>query len=232
MSAAVWTRFFPLTRKLQSLLHEDKVIGDVVTVFADFSQYTPPSQNPPSLRTTRADAAGVLLDLGMYTLLWASLALDKHPARTASRNNLLKPRLVASMTFTSETDAARRIDEHTAITLAYPDLSDTAVCTSSFLRRSPAEFAQIYGSKGSIAIGGAMTAKPEYLVIRVDGEEDKRVDFGMAGFGFICEADAVAADLRAGKLENEICSVDDSLMILERLDEARGLCGLTYEQDE
>lgn len=71
------------------------------------------------------------------------------------------------------------------------------------------------------------------MVASIDGEEEERVEFEMAGFGFVFVADAVVADIRAGRAENETCSLATKLlMILERMDEARRLCGLTYEQDE
>ncbi|KAI9038747.1 Gfo/Idh/MocA family protein [Aspergillus affinis] len=226
---AVWTRFFPIAKKLQSLLHEDKVIGQIASVFVDFGLYMPIAEADPTRRTaSRALGAGALLDIGIYTLTWASLILDTSPDRLANTN----PSLKASMIFGSETDLDKKVDELTSVILQYPDLKAHAICTSSLIYQTGEEFACVVGSKGSIAIGGPGTSKPDYLVVRLNGEEDKRLDFEVPGRGFHYEADAVAEDIRAGRLENDTCSQHTTLTIMSRMDDARSQCGLVYPQEE
>ncbi|CAH0054576.1 unnamed protein product [Clonostachys solani] len=223
---AVWTRFFPVAKKFQSLLHDEKAIGDIASVFVDFGLYMPISIADPTRRTaSRALGAGALLDLGIYTLTWASLALD---TALSSRH----PNVVASMAFASETNPDKKVDEFTSVVLQYPDLKAHAICTSSLLYKSAEEFAHVYGSKGSISVGGHMASRPQYLVVRLNGEEERRLDFNVPGFGFYYEADAVGADIRAGRLENRTCSLDSTLAIMSRMDNARVQCGLTYPQEE
>lgn len=225
---AVWTRFFPIVNKLQSLLHEEKLIGEIAHVMADFSLYMPIAQNDPNARTASlALGAGALLDIGVYSLTWASLVLDTSP----NRNTSIEPGLTASMIFHNETDPDKRIDEEVAVILKYPDLKAQAICTASLRSKTGQEFAHIYGSEGSIAIGGGGASAPSFLVIRLNGQEEQRLDFSVEGRGFHFEADAVAQDIREGRLESSIHSHAHTLTIMNRMDTARAICKLRYPQD-
>ncbi|KAJ8114211.1 hypothetical protein OPT61_g3857 [Boeremia exigua] len=227
---AVWTRFFPITTKLHSLLYKEKVIGDIATVFVDFGLNMPIGKADPKARVaSKSLGAGALLDIGIYSMTWASLILDKSPHHQAEAS----PSINATMTFQDETlDAADRIDEQVTAVLTYSDIKAQAICSASLLYKGREEFARIEGSKGSIAIGGMSTSKPGYLVIRVQDQKELRLDFEVPGFGFHYEADAVAEDIRAGRKENAVCSWNDTLTIMSRLDAIRNMCGLVYPQDE
>ncbi|KAH6621709.1 hypothetical protein C7974DRAFT_397013 [Boeremia exigua] len=226
---AVWTRFFPITTKLNSLLYEEKIIGDIAAVFVDFGLNMPIGKADPTTRVaSKALGAGALLDIGIYSLTWASIILDKSPSRQTNTS----PDMSATMTFHNEKlDIAERIDEQVTAVLRYSDLKAQAICSASLLYKSGAEFARIEGSKGSISVGGVAASKPGYLVIRVQDEEEERLDFEVPGFGFHYEADAVAEDIRAGRQENATCSWSDTTTIMSRLDAIRSTCGLTYPQD-
>lgn len=208
------------------MLHQDKIIGDIASVFADFGLNMPVDSNSKARTASRALGAGALLDIGIYSLTWASMALDSVPA--VSKSN---PDVVAKMIFCSETDLDKKFDEQTSILLQYKDLKATAICTCSMRYKTGEEFARVEGSEGSLSVGGLAASKPGYLVIRKDGEE-KRLDFEVPGWGFHYEADAVALDIKAGRVENEICPMSTTLTILKRMDEARAQCGLIYPQEE
>lgn len=186
------------------------------------------SANPEARTASRSLGAGALLDIGIYTLTWASLIFDKAPGRQAE----VVPGLTAAMTFYNGGDPSSRVDEQSTVVLNYSDLKAQAVCTSSLLYKSREEFACIEGPKGSIAVGGVAASKPGFLVVRIAGQEERKIDFDVPGIGFHYEADAVAEDIRAGRQENAVCSWNDTLTIMERLDAARSICGLTYPQDE
>lgn len=220
---AVWTRFFPIASALQKLIHVDKAIGDISRVFIDFSLYMPISSLPPSSRTADPSlGAGALLDIGIYTLTWASIILDQHPENSAASS----PSVASSMNFTGG------VDEMTSMILNYDKLKAQAICTASMRYKSAAEFCRIEGAKGSVLVGGVATSKPGYLVVRVDGEEERRIEFEAPGFGFYYEADAIAADLRAGRKENDTMPLRESLRMMKLMDSVRGQNGLKYRQDE
>lgn len=222
----MWTRFFPVAKKFQELLHQEKAIGDIASVFVDFGIHMPPSKADAKARTAKlALGAGALLDIGIYSLTWASMALD------TARDSATEPDLTAKMLFCSETDEDKKFDEQTTVILQYGDLKANAICTCSLQYKTGDEFARVEGEKGSISVGGVATSKPGYLVVRTDGEE-KRLDFEVPGWGFHYEADAVAEDIKAGRTENETCPLDTTLMMMKRMDAARAQCGLVYPQEE
>jgi predicted dehydrogenase len=41
MMEAMWTRFIPAVLEIQRLIHQEKVLGDIVRVFSDLSQDFP-----------------------------------------------------------------------------------------------------------------------------------------------------------------------------------------------
>ena len=227
--SAVWTRFFPVVKKLQSLLHDEQVIGDVSAAFIDFGMHMPIGDKDPNVRTaSRALGAGVLLDLGIYTLTWAALGLDASPKRKPN----VEPTISSSMIFHSDTDPEKKVDEETAIILNYPDLKAQAVCTSSLLHRTPSEFARFAGPKGTVSVGGFACSKPGYLVVRANGQPEQKLEFEVQGKGFHYEADAVAEDIRSGRTENATCSWNETLKIMSRMDAVRAQNGLIYPQEE
>jgi hypothetical protein len=65
---AVWTRFFPISKEIQRLIHEEKVLGEIRRVFADLSMVF---KRDPNSRLYSPDlAGGALLDLGIYPFTW------------------------------------------------------------------------------------------------------------------------------------------------------------------
>lgn len=224
----MWTRFFPLVEKLHSLLHQDQVIGEIHTVFSEFGLDMPIHKADPTARTAvKALGAGSLLDIGMYPLTWASLILDKSPARDLSR----EPSLIAAMTFCNSEETDNKVDEQASIVLNYPDIKAQAICTASLLYQGREIFTRIEGTKGSIDIGGEANSQPGFLVVKIRNQEERRIDFDVPGFGYHYQADSVAEDIRAGRQESVVCSWKDTLKIMSQMDDARSMCGLVYEQD-
>ncbi|CAI4212826.1 unnamed protein product [Parascedosporium putredinis] len=74
---AMWTRFYPLVKELQKLVHEDKILGDVHRAVCDFALAQNIASLPADSRLKNpALGAGTLLDIGIYCLTWGLLALD------------------------------------------------------------------------------------------------------------------------------------------------------------
>ena len=175
---AVWTRFFPLCASLQKLLRQDRVIGDIERVFVDFGLDMPMASLPPSVRTADPSLeAGCLLDIGIYTLTFASLILDQHPDNAGG----VEPTVASSMTFTNGAD------EMTSMILTYPSLRAQAILTASMLCKSGPEFCRVEGSKGSLGVGGQAASRPDFIVVREKGKEEWRLDFKIHGSGFYWE---------------------------------------------
>jgi predicted dehydrogenase len=170
--------------------------------------------------------AGALLDIGIYTLTWAALILDSHPDHIAAGSP--PPSMASSMSLSNG------VDETTAILLNYKDLGCQAICTCTYTSPGKKEFCRIEGEKGEIVIGAPIAASsPGWLEVRVSGSEERidveRVE-GAKGFYF--EADAVAEDLKAGRLENDVCPLGESFRVLGLMDLVRKMNKLKYPQDE
>lgn len=222
LSLAVWTRFFPLVSALQKLIHVDRAIGDISRLFVDFGLDNPISALLASSRLADlALGAGALLDIGIYTLTWVSIILEQHPDRSVESS----PTVASSMSFNGGAD------EMTSMILNYKDLRAQAICTTSMRYKSAPEFCRIEGDKGTVLIGGAAAAKPGYLIVKMKGEEEKRTDFDVPGWGFYFEADAIAEDLRNGRKEDVRIPLAESLRVMKLMDSIRAQNGLRYQQD-
>lgn len=213
-----------------------KSIGEVQRFSVDFGNYFDLSALPDEHRLKDpALGAGALLDIGFYTLTFASIILGdwkvgkEHP----------KPKKVLS-----SLDIANGIDEANVVVLEYPSTTGvkTGVCTSSFRYRGPDEFGRIEGSNGSITLFGPAVSVPGGFRVTVGlrpgpPEPDNRetrvfnVERYEGTLGFYWEADAVAEDIAKGRTENAIIPLDETLRMMELMDEIRAANGFKYPQD-
>lgn len=213
-------------------------IGEVQRFFIDFGNKMPLDTLPPDSRLKDpALGAGALLDIGVYTLTYASIILGdwkvgkQHPQ-------------VAKVT--SSLDIVNGIDEANVVVLDYPSTNEvskkTAICTSTFRYRGAEEFARIEGTKGSILLFGLGVSVPGgFRVIEgsrpglgeVDGRSERvfTVEKPDGTLGFFWEADAVAEDIARGRTENAIIPLDETLRMMRLMDSIRREGGLTYPQD-
>jgi dihydrodiol dehydrogenase / D-xylose 1-dehydrogenase (NADP) len=120
---AAWTRFFPHTKEIKRLLHEEKVLGPIHRVFADFSLV---DSNPSSRLHDPHLGGGALLDLGFYPLTWAFLTLYDDPD-----NEKTAPTVTASVLKT-----ARGVDEYTSVALTFEKLHAVAFVSCSLSART------------------------------------------------------------------------------------------------
>lgn len=222
---AMWTRFYPLVQKIQSLLHEDKAIGQVHRVFCDFAMPMNIADLPPTSRLKNvALGAGSLLDIGIYSLTWALLALEPPSSSSSSSNSLPEePQLAASQMLSDGVDVA------TSAVVHYPD-GRHGLVTCSALVKTPETFCRIEGTKGAILVDGYTSAPAAFSVVR-DGGETTRHEFDKAGRGFYWEADAVALDIAAGRTENGTMPWRETLRVLRFMDEIRRQGGAKFPQD-
>lgn len=213
---AMWTRFFPLTKKLQVLLHEDKVIGDVKRVFCDFGLKQDIASLPADSRLKNpALGAGTLLDVGIYSLTWGLVGVGPQSA---------KPKITASQELVDGVDAA------SSMILSFAN-SQHAILTSTSLHKTPPPFCRIEGAQGAVVVEGGAASIPGFFTVFRDGEDPKKYDFEKPGRGFYYEADAVALDVAAGRTENDVMPWSETLRVLDILDEVRRQGGAKFPQE-
>ena len=248
---AVWTRYFPMSIKIREMVTSG-AIGKVHRVWADLS--LPEAADDGSLnfdsshRMVNLDlAGGALLDLGIYSLTWVMqiLYLCQPKPREA-------PKVVAAINKYDKTGA----DEMTSIILQFEKQKSMGIATTALRvattpdgEGSPAAgpACRIQGSKGEIQVIGPLYRPEHYRVLKVGGKRGELEDVACPipkdknrdgrdgdpegwGHGMAWEADEAARCLRDGKLESETLSWDESILIMDVMDEVRKQGGLTYPE--
>ena len=245
---AVWTRFFPLSIEIRKLI-QDGAIGEVLRVSSDLSvgkgDNLEKEFDVGNRMVNKALAGGALLDLGIYSLTWVFQTLY----HTLPKDKRQKPKIVgSSMVFEPRTGA----DESTVIMLEMPS-SPTgkrkaqAVATTSLRvdfdsakdekgHETPA--VRIQGEKGEIQVYGPIYRPMRMKVItkdesgKVSVRDETVSSFDGDQHGMAFEADECGRCLQdKGKLESETMGWEESIVIMETMDEARRIGGLTYPEE-
>lgn len=92
---------------------------------------------------------------------------------------------------------------------------------------------RIQGTKGEVQIEGPAFRPEAYRIIPKKGEgeiKEVKCPFPGNGKGMYWEADEVARCLRDGKLESEGLPWEESIVIMEVMDEVKRQGGLTYPE--
>ncbi|KAL2205392.1 NADP:D-xylose dehydrogenase [Sarocladium strictum] len=240
---AVWTRFFPLSIKIRELITSG-AIGDVHRTFADlsfgnvvdngklgFDDGTGKLSTDDSHRMVNADlAGGALLDLGIYSLTWVFQALY-HTQPEAEKE---KPKVVAAMNIYDT-----GVDESTTIVCSFPKHRSQGIATTSLLvahnpdeKGSAGPAIRIQGTKGEIQVIGNAFQPTGYKVIYKDqpGEVEVVECPVPGGRGMAWEADECARCLRDGLKESKTIPLEESIVIMEVMDEALKQGGVKYPE--
>ncbi|MCY3796269.1 MAG: Gfo/Idh/MocA family oxidoreductase [Chloroflexi bacterium] len=206
---AFWTRYFPAMVKLRELL-ADKAIGDVMLVTADFGFR---GSVAPERRHFNLDlAGGALLDIGSYCIQFASMVYRKQPVDIASQCTL----------------GSTGVDELSTLLFKYSDY-EMALLTSSIRLSTPHE-ARVMGTDGYITIPEFW--HPSELTLTRPGQKPETYSFPHDGEGFQFEIMEVSECIRAGLTESAVYPLDETLAIMETLDQIRASWGLRYPFEE
>ncbi|KAJ5584123.1 uncharacterized protein N7459_003923 [Penicillium hispanicum] len=245
---AVWTRYFPLSIQVRQLIQKGE-IGEVLRVVADTSFGDDVEEKwGTAHRMVNLDlAGGALLDyadlcsqqVGIYSLTWVFQTLY----HTLPRDQRKAPTVTSQMTPYHLTGA----DESTTILLSFPtstpgngphpQRSQGVAMTSIRVAGDPDEKGtsgpqvRIQGTRGEIQVFGFPFKPSRYRVIPKKGlgeVRDMECAFPAGGRGMYWEADEVARCLRDGKLESDGMLWEESIVIMEVMDEVRRQGGLKY----
>lgn len=228
---ALWTRFLPSTLKLKEMI-DSGVIGTIESVRSDFG--------------FRAQD----LDLVLEPSPAPAAAPDDTASPTAAleRNRILNPALGGGALldigiypqFLSQflLGAPEEIHAHARLSPQGVDLDTSVTCRhangrmshnySTVLGRTKTE-ALIIGSKASIHWHPRWHEPTSFSLLtgKDTPPENFYFDYGGAN-GYRYEAEAVMADVRAGRTENALWSLDDSLALHRTLTEVRKMVGVRY----
>lgn len=203
----LWTRFIPATGQLMKLL-EEKAIGDVIAVRADFGFKG--DLNLESRVYDKTLGGGSLLDIGIYPIYLSLLVLGV-PSDM---------KVMARMTETG-------VDSHCTMLFDYGN-SEKAILESTIEADTPTE-AYIYGSKGTIRLHSRFHHTRKITLIR-DGNE-KVFDIGYVGNGYSHEIEEVNACLLAGDKESMRLPLRTSLELMMLIDRVKKEIGLSYDDE-
>ena len=206
---AMWTRLNPLIRRAVDVAQSGR-IGDVVGVRADLSRRFP--FDPQHRLYDLATGGGALLDLGVYpaTVAWLFLG---------------RPETVQAVGSLSATGS----DITAAVQWGYPD-GRVAQLYCSAAGGSPLA-ALITGTTGWISIEPRIHRPARLVVHDTNGDEVISAQ-DQPGNGYALEVLEVERCLRAGATESPLVPLDETVAILEVLDEARRQLGVRYAADE
>ncbi|CCG21610.1 hypothetical protein CORT_0A12250 [Candida orthopsilosis Co 90-125] len=220
---AVWTRFFPAIKELKKKVYQEKVIGDVHRLFADFSYNCDVKSWPLTSRVRdRSLAAGSLLDIGIYPITYSRILLDDQVGDKAAKFEH------KSFLTIDDNDL---VDHLGSIIIKYEN-GKHALLTSSELVDGPKACVRLEGSKGWVEMYSDNPARAKHFkIFNKEGKEIYEYKDNSGYNGFIYEANAVADDIHDGKLENEIMPHSESLLVMGIMDDIRKENGLSYEQD-
>jgi predicted dehydrogenase len=205
MMEAMWTRFNPVTVQVQRWLAQGK-IGEVRMLNVDFGFRA--NLNPKGRLFNLDLAGGALLDVGVYTVAFASMVFGGPPARLYAAAHI------------GETG----IDEQTAMLFQYDE--GQLASLSCAVRTNTPQQARIMGTEGSIDCPAFWHASSATLSVR---GQDPVECTGTASYHY--EAAEVMSCLRAGQTESATIPLDESIAIAETMDAVRKQIGLTYPME-
>jgi predicted dehydrogenase len=203
---AMWTRFLPHMVRLREILAAGS-LGDVHTLIADHTQDLP---DDPAHRINALElGGGALLDLGIYPISFAS-ALFGRPET-----------VLASASF-KDTGA----DAQVATIFRYPG-GQIASTLSASDTQGPNR-ANILGTEGRIEIDAVWYTPTTFRHYDASGEVVETFTAEVTGRGMHFQAAEAEQLVVAGKTSSDILPGEESVAIMETLDEIRRQIGLRY----
>lgn len=205
---AMWTRFFPLMARLRDIVAGGE-IGEVRLVHADFGFRA--GFNPEGRLFNPSLAGGGLLDVGVYPISLASMLLGT-------------PNRVSGLATLGETG----VDESAAIALGYPSGALASLTTG--VRVTTPHLAIVCGTDGSVNIPSPWWVPERMTVSR--GRRSAEYSEPKIASGFEYEAEEAGRCLREGLKESPILPLDETVAIVDTMDQLRALWGVRYPMED
>lgn len=205
---AMWARFLPHMHKVREIVASG-ILGEIWAVEADHGQRLADHANPrhwePSL------GGGALLDLGIYPISFAHMILG------------VPNKITASATFTD-----KGVDASSTTIFDYRSGAQ-AILTSNMMVSTPCR-ATICGTLGKIEIDRTFYNPAAMRVIIHNGKVTEYPN-DYKGHGLREQALEFERVVRSGAMNSSILTPDESILIMESLDEVRRQIGLIYPSE-
>jgi len=257
---AVWTRYFPLSVYVRDIIKSGR-IGPVARVFADHSGSWIPVDDPSKAdnesRMVNLDlAGGPLLDMGIYSLTWVFQTLYT----TQSEKERKKPKVISAMKKYEPTGSDEmtttivefpRSDEQGGVAHGIASTSIRVATIPDGNADNSGPCIRIQGPKGEIQVLPPAYRPKKSKLILSDGTVEEKTwtqpgpgagsgwynGFGSdrnpegEGHGMFWEADEAATALVEGRKEGKYEGWEESITIMEVMDEIRRQGGLKYPDE-
>jgi len=205
---AMWARFLPHMHKVREILASG-ILGDIWAVEADHGQRLSDYANPRHWEPTLG--GGALLDLGIYPISFAHMVLG------------VPDKIISSATFTD-----KGVDASSTVIFDYKSGAQ-AILTSNMMVSTPCR-ATICGTLGKIEIDRTFYNPTSMRVIMHDGTTTEYPN-EYKGHGLRDQALEFERVVRSGAKSSAILTPDESILIMESLDEVRKQIGLIYPSE-
>ncbi|PNS15780.1 hypothetical protein CAC42_4232 [Sphaceloma murrayae] len=250
---AVWTRYFPLSIYVRDVITSGK-IGTVHRVEADNAPgiVSPENAFPDSHRMVNPElAGGALLDLGIYSLTWVFQCL--YTTQPASERK--PPKVLGAMA-----KYRTGVDESSTMLLTFPrsGLPDAhGIATTSMRTLSDPDSKgtagpaiRVFGEKGEVQVWAPAYRPTKTRLVTSDGKIEEK-DWPQPGpgkgsgwyngflgsnqaegegQGMFWEADEAGLALKEGRKEGQYENLEESITIMEVMDEVRRQNDMKYPE--
>ncbi|CAK9082765.1 2-dihydrobenzene-1 [Durusdinium trenchii] len=224
---AMWTRFFPVTRKVQEILASGE-LGAPKSVQADFGFIGPMEDKNHRLWDLNC-AGGAMLDIGIYLVQLATMVFGASMPSVQS-TALLTP---------------EGVDHEGALSLCWSDKGSASLLFT--LRATTPEHAVIMCEKGYIRLHGPAHTPERMTVFKSSGVrgkfEEQDFDFPLpqlrpgltviypSSEGMMYQVLAAEKCLKEQKLECPEYPLEESLTVMRIMDAYRRQVGVTYPSE-
>ncbi len=206
---AMWTRYLPHMVRIREIIAAG-TLGDVRGLIADHTQRLP--DDPSHRINDLALGGGALLDLGIYPISFA-WDLFGAPARVQATATL------------KETGA----DAEVATMFTYASGAIASTFSTSMARGG--NRATVLGTDASIHIDPVWYTATSFRVIASNGDVLEEFTNAVTGRGMQFQAFEAERLVATGDVRGALLDVDESVAIMECLDEIRGQIGLSFPAD-
>lgn len=206
----MWTRFQPAMVKVRELLDRGH-IGDLRSVRADLGFRAP--MDPRSRLWDPDQGGGAMLDVGVYPVSFIQYMFLEPPQSIEVAGSL----------------GSTGVDQDSVV-LWRDENGATGVGQSSLI--SPLSgTAALVGTQGRIEIPLRFHHPTTFRLYDREGEQVEVFDLPPAGIGYSHEFDEANRCIGHGLLESPTMPLDDTLAVMQIMEEALARLGVTYTED-
>jgi len=203
---AFWTKFFPIFRKIESVL-ADKTIGDVSVVTVQYG-FIPPAEQRLARKMDPALAGGALLDVGVYTIGFVSMLLGYAPKAIES---------FAALGDKGTDTFSTTIMQYDSGTMAY---------VSSAIGTVMPLDGWIYGTKGRIHVPNFN--RPLHFEVISNAGESSVCEMQPEFTGFEYQIREAQHCIAQGKICSDIMTPQQTIAVMDMMDRIRGIWGMKF----